>query len=279
MENRGIGRRLLVLVAALFTAAGGCGGGGKKDVEEAGGGGGGTMGATGGEELRVPRVNPELCDTKGKKVQTFDLNRDNQPDVWKLYATVDEGGTTVEVLTCKQVDYDHDGKKDYVATFKRTGEIIAEEFDFTFDGNFDAREHYDPETGEVYLVERDSDHDKQPDIWEKKNEDGQLESVRRDRNGDGKPDVWEQYVDGELTAILYDDDFDNRVDRKESRRQKTKAPSDAPPAAEEGEDPETVEGAVESETEGETEGEGSETDAPAEEPPEEEETGAEDASN
>jgi len=164
-----------------------------------------------------------LCSTKDKKVSTFDLNHDNQPDVWKLYATVDESGTKVQVLTCKQVDYDHDGTKDYVATYKGTGELLHEEFDFTFDGKFDAREHYDPKTGKVNLIERDSDHDKKPDIWEKFDKEGLLESVRRDRNADGKPDVWEQYDKGELTAILYDDDYDSKVDRKE------RAPSHSKP--------------------------------------------------
>ena len=34
-------------------------------------------------------------------------------------------------------------------------------------------------------------------------------------NGDGNPDYWEQYKDGALVAILYDDDYDNKVDRKD----------------------------------------------------------------
>jgi hypothetical protein len=195
-----------------LVATVGCGGKNKKDDTLAGPGG---IGSSEVAALRVPRVDPSLCDTKGKKVTTFDLNRDNKPDVWKLFATMDEGDTTVEVLTCKQVDFDHDGTKDYVATYKNTGEMIAEEFDFTFDGKFDAREHYDNETGKVYLIERDSDHDKKPDVWEKYDKDGRIESIRRDRNADGKPDVWEQYKAGELLAILYDDDYDNKVDRRE----------------------------------------------------------------
>ena len=39
--------------------------------------------------------------------------------------------------------------------------------------------------------------------------------MRRDRNADGNPDYWEQYKDGSLVAILYDDDYDNKVDRRE----------------------------------------------------------------
>jgi len=182
--------------------------------------------------IQIPRVDPKLCDTKGKKISTYDLNHDNQPDVWKLFATADEGGTRVEILTCKQVDLDFDGKKDYVQTFSRTGEMLAEEFDFTFEGSMDAREHYDKDTGKIYLIERDSDHDKNPDVWEKYDKEGRIESVRRDRNGDGKPDLWEQYKDGELLAILYDDDFDNKVDRKDeltsAEPPKEEAPADGP---------------------------------------------------
>lgn len=201
--------RSLAVISTLALAAG-CGGSGT--------GGGTTEGITGSNQKNIPKVDAELCDTSGKQVQTFDLNQDNTPDVWKLYATVEEDGTKIDVLTCKQVDYDHDGKKDYVAIYNRTGEMVAEEFDFTFDGRFDAREHYDKKGGKIYMVERDLDHNKAPDTWEKYDVDGNLESVERDRNGDGKPDLWEQYQRGVLLAILYDDDYDRKVDRKESGR-------------------------------------------------------------
>ncbi len=203
-----------------------CGGKDKKNVAKPGGGDGMT-GSPG--SLTIPKVDESLCDTSSKRVTTFDLNRDNKPDVWKLYATVSEGGTTVEVLTCKQVDYDHDGIKDYVVTYRETGELRTEEADLTFDGRFDARHHFDEKTGKIYLIERDMDHDKKPDVWEKFDSAGRIESVRRDSNADGKPDIWEQYTDGQLVAILYDDDYDNKVDRKEQLVE-TKPIADAPPA-------------------------------------------------
>lgn len=238
--------RSIRVLLGLGLVAAGCGGAGK--------GGGSTEGITGSNQKNIPKVDPELCDTSGKQVQTFDLNQDNTPDVWKLYATVEEDGTKVEVLTCKQVDYDHDGKKDYVAVYNKTGEMVAEEFDFTFDGRFDAREHYDKKGGKVYMVERDLDHNKNPDTWEKYDPDGNLESVERDRNGDGKADLWEQYQRGVLLAILYDDDFDRKVDRKESGRPQsplprptdspapaTTAPAAAPTGAEKPKNPGLVE--------------------------------------
>lgn len=214
------------LVAAVGIALPACGGSEKKvsgptdDMEQAG-----------IATLRIPRVDPELCDTGSKKVLTFDLDRDNRPDVWKLFHSAEQAGTTVQILTCKQVDFDHDGRKDYVAIYNETGDMIAEEFDLTFDGHFDARAHYDIETGKIYLEERDTGHDGKPDVWEKY-EDGVLLSVKRDRNADEKPDVWEQYKEGKLVAILYDDDFDAKVDRKATTDEAQK--SAAQPTAPEG---------------------------------------------
>jgi hypothetical protein len=219
MENRMVrpGWRVAVTSLALVFMA--CGGGSKSTK-----GPGSKMGGSSPGHITVPKVDPSLCNTDGKKVTTYDLNSDDKPDVWKLYKTTEEGGTTLEILTCKQVDLDRDGRKDYVVTYTDTGEVIHEEYDFTFEGHIDSRRHYDKKTGNVYLVERDSDHDKKPDIWEKFDNEGVLESVRRDRNADGKPDLWEEYEQGKLVSILYDDDFDNRVDRREVHQVK-KAPA------------------------------------------------------
>jgi|GEM_PF-1019849 len=226
MENR------LVVGAAMLAVAVGCGGKNKTDAVEPG-----ALGSTTGP-VEIPRIDPTLCEVEGKNVAKFDLNKDNRPDIWKLSTTIDEGGTSVMVLTCKQVDLDHDGKKDFVVTYDRSGGVLTEEFDFDFDGRFDARRYYDKKTGKVYLVERDSDYDKKPDIWEKFDKQGVVESVRRDRNGDGKPDVWEQYKEGLLVAILYDDDFDARVDRKdEVKVDAAAAPEPADDGAEPGVEP------------------------------------------
>jgi hypothetical protein len=163
----------------------------------------------------VPKVDPTLCDTNGKNVVTYDLNHDNKPDVWRLYKTEDEGGTKVEWLTCKQVDFDHDGRKDWVVAYNRKGNMLFEKADFDYDGKWDMSAIYDSKTGVVAEIERDTDFDGKFDVKEIYDSAGQLTSVRRDRNGDGQPDLWEQYKDGVLLAILYDDDFDGKVDRRE----------------------------------------------------------------
>jgi hypothetical protein len=163
----------------------------------------------------IAKVDPTLCDTNGKNIITYDLNKDGRPDVWRLYKTEDEGGTKIEYMTCKQVDFDHDGRKDWVVGYNRKGQPLFEKADFDYDGKFDMSAVYDPKTGLVAEVERDTDFDGSFDVKEVYDSAGILSSVRRDRNGDGQPDLWEQYKDNVLIAILYDDDFDGKVDRRE----------------------------------------------------------------
>jgi hypothetical protein len=187
---------------ALVLAA--CGGGGNKAPKNEG-----TLDAT------VPKVDPTLCDTNGKNVVTYDLNHDNKPDVWRLYKTEDEGGTKIEFMTCKQVDFDHDGRKDWVVAYNRKGTPLFEKADFDYDGKWDMSAIFDTKTGQVAEVERDTDFDGKFDVKELYDSAGALISVERDRNGDQKADQWEQYKDGVLVAILSDDDYDGKVDRRE----------------------------------------------------------------
>src|SRR6266702_420860 len=91
---------------------------------------GGSRVVSGNEDLHIPAVNPELCNPKGKKVALYDLN--------------------------------HDGKTDYVAQYDEAGNIILEEYDFDFDGHFDARIYFDKKTGKKYLIERMSGFGEQP---------------------------------------------------------------------------------------------------------------------
>lgn len=180
-----------------------------------------------GGDTTVSKVDATLCETSGKNVVTYDLNRDNKPDVWRLFKSEDEAGTRIDVLTCKQVDFDHDGRKDWVVGYDRKGAVLYEKADFDYDGRFDMSAVYDVKTGKVIEVERDSDFDGQYDLKEQYDSAGMLSSVRKDRDGNGEPDLWEQYRDGQLIAILYDDDGDSKVDRREEvpgARPKTEMP-------------------------------------------------------
>ncbi len=205
-------------------------------------------------EVKVPKVDPTLCDTKGKKTVTSDLNHDQKPDVWRLYKNVKEGQTTLEVLSCRQVDFNFDGKKDYAVAYTKKGATAFEKFDFDFDGRFDAFYQFDKKTGKVFEIQRESGFDGRYDIQEIYDDKGTLTSVKHDRNADGEPDMWEQYVEGDLVAILYDDDFDNKVDRREEIKvKKPKKPSPGNDVAGSGDD-------------GGTTGDGGETPGDAEKP-------------
>jgi hypothetical protein len=165
--------------------------------------------------MEVPKVDPTLCETAGKNVVTYDLNKDNKPDVWRLYKTEDEGGTKIEFMTCKQVDFNHDGKKDWVVAYNRKGNPIFEKTDYNYDGKFDMSAVFDAKTAHYAEIERDQDGDGRFEMKELYDTAGGLTSIRRDRNGDNQPDQWEQYKQTILIAILYDDDYDGRVDRRE----------------------------------------------------------------
>ncbi len=198
----------LALIAALTTwASTGCSSKQKAAADDA------AKNRPGGDPSA--RADPNLCDLTDKRADTFDLNRDGRPDVWKIFKRTAQGDTRVEVMSCKQVDLDHDGRKDYVVAYTDKGAMTYEQFDFDFDGRFDALYQYDEARAELVEIQRDSDFDGRFDLLEVYGEGGGLTSIKRDRNADGEPDLWEQYVDGTLVAILYDDDFDRRVDRRE----------------------------------------------------------------
>lgn len=212
-----------VVLSLLFAASTGCG----KDKKKA------TTPESSADTSNI-KVDPTLCDTNGKNVVTYDLNKDNKPDVWRLYKVEDEGGTKVEFMTCKQVDFDHDGRKDWVVAYNRKGVVLYEKADIDFDGKWDISTVYDTKVNQRAEVERDTDFDGKFDVKEVYDSSGNLTSVRRDRNGDGNPDLWEQYKDQILLAILYDDDFDGKVDRRDEipgARPKVEMPTNLDPTA------------------------------------------------
>lgn len=174
-------------------------------------------------------IDASLCDTDDKNVATFDFNRDGQPDVWRLVKVEDDGGTKVEWVTCKQVDFDHDGRKDWVVGYGRKGTRSFEKADMDWDGKFDLQTIFDPKTGKRGQVERDTNFDGKFDVTELYDATGQVTSIKHDSNSDGQVDEWEQYKEGLLVAILYDDDFDGQVDRRDedpNARQKVKMPTE-----------------------------------------------------
>jgi hypothetical protein len=173
----------------------------------------------------TPSISKEdlsRCKTAGKRVVKLDLNRDKQPDVWKLYASRMEGGSKVEALTCKEIDLNFDGRKDIWIYYDDSGDRKMEEMDLDFDGRVDMVTFR--RGGKVIRQELDTNYDSKPDIW-KYYEEEVLTRVDRDSNNDGRVDFWEYYESGQLDRVGYDKDGDGKVDAWD------RAPAQAEPAA------------------------------------------------
>jgi hypothetical protein len=149
-----------------------------------------------------PNVDRSKCDEKGKNVVTADTNQDQKPDVWKFYQATDQGGQKVEVLACKEVDLNHDGKIDAIYYYDDKGSQTSfEEFDLDFDGKFDMSVYY--AGGKKVREELDTNYDQRPDVW-KYYENEKLVRIELDKNFDGKVDEWQYYEGGKLDRIGYD---------------------------------------------------------------------------
>jgi len=167
-----------------------------------------------------PSVDRSKCSDKGKQVVTADINLDKKPDVWKFFTTVQQNGQSVSVLTCKQVDLNHDGKVDMVYYYDETGaQTTLEEFDLDFDGQFDVTTYY--VGGKKVRKEEDTNLDKRPDVWTYL-EDEKIVRVERDTDFNGKVDEWQYYEGGKLDRIGYDTSGSGQIDRWD------RAPEEAP---------------------------------------------------
>jgi hypothetical protein len=179
-----------------------------------------------------PNVDRSKCDEKGKNIITADTNLDQKPDVWKFYQSVDVGGQKTEILTCKEVDLNHDGTIDLVYYYDDKGATLTlDEADTDFDGKFDMTRYY--ANGKVVREELDTNFDGKTDVW-KYFEDEKLVRQERDTNGDGKVDEWEYYEGGKLDRIGYDTTGNgtvNKWDRAPEGEDETGGGAAAAPAA------------------------------------------------
>src|SRR5262245_36373141 len=158
-----------------------------------------------------PNVDRSKCSDRGKQVITADTDQDKKPDVWKFFATSNQNGQQVQILACKQVDLNHDGKIDIVYYYDDKGsQTMLEEFDLDFDGKFELTVYY--VAGKKVREELDTNYDQRPDLW-KFYEDEKLVRIERDTNGDSKVDEWQYYEGGKLDRIGYDTTGSGRVDR------------------------------------------------------------------
>jgi hypothetical protein len=185
-----------------------------------------------------PNVDRSKCDDTGKQVVTADTDGDRKPDVWKVFQTVQQNGQQVQVLACKRVDLNHDGKIDIVYYYDDKGsQATLEEFDLDFDGKFDMTVYY--VNGKKVREEIDTNYDQRPDVW-KYFEDEKLVRQERDTNNDGKVDEWQYYEGGKLDRIGYDTTGTGRVSKWDrtpeeeglpGEQQASNAPGGAAPAS------------------------------------------------
>jgi len=156
----------------------------------------------------APPVDRSRCKADGKQVITVDTDANNKPDVWKYLVPNGQGA---QVMTCKQVDLNHDGKIDNVYYFDEAGQFTTlEEFDLDFDGRIDISVYYS--NGKKVRTELDTNYDNRSDLW-RYYEDGKLVRIERDSDFNGKVDVWEYYENEKLDRIGYDTTGSGRVDR------------------------------------------------------------------
>jgi hypothetical protein len=152
------------------------------------------------------------CAAKDHRVVRLTTRDDGKPDIWKFYAAVVEAGTRLEVLVCKQIDINHDGKVDVVTYYDKEGRVAKEEIDLDFDGKFDETVYY--EVGKVVRKEYDRNGDGKTDTWAYF-ENEKLVRIERDSKFRGKIDTWEYYEAGRLERVGYDTMGTGRVDRWE----------------------------------------------------------------
>lgn len=210
-------RWLSILVLVPFLACGGS----KKDTKTAKNT---QTNANTAPVAKAVAADRTRCSSAGKRIVKLDLNRDKQPDVFKLYEKKIVNGETIEVLSCKEVDLNFDGRKDVWNYYDDQGNLRMEEWDLDFDGRIDMTTHR--KSGKIHTQELDTNYDKKPDIW-RRYEDGVLIRVERDSNNDGRIDYREFYEGGRLDRINYDKDGDGRMeswDRLPSEGGKTPEP-------------------------------------------------------
>ena len=192
-----------VFLAATLGLGGvlGCGGAQKAPTQNAA--------AAGATNVQAPPpIDRSRCKATGKQVMEADTNLDKKPDVWKYFVANGQGA---QVMTCKQVDLNHDGKVDIIYYYDDTGaQSNLEEFDLDFDGRIDLTVYY--ANGKKIREELDTNYDGQSDLW-KFYEDEKLVRIERDSDFNARVDQWEFYEGGKLDRIGYDTSGSGRVDK------------------------------------------------------------------
>lgn len=193
----------LGLVIALSVAC-------QRQGEEAGGRGP-DFGAVGGDtSLRDPDNDGRRCPRDEAYLEeSLDTSGDNVADVRKIYRVEGEGSEAQKIIVCRELDLDHDGRKDIFRFFNDEGRPQRELIDADFDGTIDSISFF--EAGRLIKQEADRNEDGQADET-RHFVHGKLMRVDRDDNHDGQIDVWEHWDQGDLVRIGYDVNRDKVAD-------------------------------------------------------------------
>ena len=149
---------------------------------------------------------PREIISKSKTEQTFDINDDEKPDVWRQY--VIEG--KVKRLASKSFDLNFDSKVDFKRFYTEDGKVIRDELDMDFDGTYDRTVYYKDNV--IDRKEVSLQGDEEPEVF-KYYKNGQLSYVEGDRDGNGIKDYFQYYKNGQLIRRGFDSDGDGQPDR------------------------------------------------------------------
>ncbi len=161
-----------------------------------------------------------LAKREGMKLETFDLNKDKHPDVFKFYAPGKDPKTSEQTplrLARKDVDINHDGKVDMTEFYDNDGRLSHARADLDFDGEIDCTTFYrdGKVTRREFLLGANKGRPGLVKFYAK----NMLVRLEADRNGDGKIDHWEHYENGKLDRIGIDTTLDGKADSWQQRQQ------------------------------------------------------------
>jgi hypothetical protein len=157
------------------------------------------------KDLKYLTVDGERCIRANKREHQVDVNQDGWADLVTLYST-DAGG---EKVSCKQADFNFDGRLDAFIHYAETGDVTREQYDTDFDGRIDMGRYY--ELGKHLRDELDLNQDGFADSW-RVYDDDRLVRVETDRDADGRADMFTYYIGKQIDRIGYDVNGDGKVD-------------------------------------------------------------------
>lgn len=191
-----------LFVAFVFACSGENGQSGSHDPE---------FGGVGGDtSLRDPARDGRRCPANKEYIEeSLDTSGDNVSDVRKVYRVEGKGKNTQKIIVCRELDLNHDGRKDIFRFFSEEGRPQRELLDNNFDGNIDSISYF--ENGRMVKQETDRNGDGKADQT-RHFVHGTLLRVDRDDNNDGEIDVWEHWDQGRLVRIGYDVNNDKVAD-------------------------------------------------------------------